>query len=179
MSSSRIGRMPVLLPAGVEAELKEGLLQIKGKLGTLSLNIHSFVKAEIVDNVLKFTAANQSKLAKALTGTLRALTANMVKGVHEGFEKKLQLVGVGYRAKIEGAKLVLALGYSHPIEMDIPAGLKVEVPSQTEVVVRGSDKQLVGQFSANVRAKRAPEPYKGKGVRYADEIIKRKEAKKK
>lgn len=177
--SSRIGRKPIECPTGVEVNVKGQEVTVKGSKGSLNRVIHDLVDIQHEGNELSFVAANSSREAKALTGTSRALVNNMVVGVSAGFEKKLQLIGVGYRAKMQGSKLNLALGFSHPVDMEVPEGLTVETPSQTEIVVKGIDKQKVGQFSSEIRAIRPPEPYKGKGVRYADEIVVRKEAKKK
>ncbi|MCS6786519.1 MAG: 50S ribosomal protein L6 [Thiobacillaceae bacterium] len=176
---SRIARNPVVVPAGVEVNLEAGAIRVKGPLGVLSRVIHPSVQVEYADGRLQVKAANDSRLAHALSGTTRALIANMVQGVSKGFEKKLTLVGVGYRAQAQGNKLTLSLGFSHPVEHVMPEGVKVETPSQTEIVIKGADKQLVGQVAADVRAHRPPEPYKGKGIRYADEVVVIKETKKK
>ena len=154
-------------------------LSIKGSKGSLSLTIHELVEVTQDESELKFSAINMTKKSHALSGTFRALANNMVMGVSEGFEKQLELIGVGYRAQAQGKKLNLSLGFSHPVEYQVPEGVDIETPSQTQVIVRGIDKQLVGQVSAEIRAFRPPEPYKGKGVRYANEFVKRKEAKKK
>ncbi len=176
---SRVAKNPVQVPKGVEVTISGQAVTVKGSKGTLEHEIHSAVKVEQSDNVLTFAPKDGSKSAMALAGTTRALLNNMVIGVTEGFEKKLQLVGVGYRAQAQGQKLNLTLGFSHPIDYPVPEGVSVETPSQTEVVVKGMDKQKVGQVAAEIRAYRPPEPYKGKGVKYADEVIVRKEAKKK
>ena len=176
---SRIAKYPVTLPKGVEATLAAEALSIKGPLGTLSQRLRSDVKIDKDGDKLLFTALNDSDEANAMSGTLRALTANMVLGVTKGFEKRLTLVGVGYRAQAQGDKLNLALGFSHPVVHPMPKGVKVETPTQTEIVIKGLDKQQVGQVAAEVRAYRSPEPYKGKGVRYADERVILKETKKK
>ncbi len=176
---SRVAKNPVQVPKGVEVTISGQAVTVKGSKGTLEREIHSAVKVEQSDNVLTFAPKDGSKSAMALAGTTRALLNNMVIGVTEGFEKKLQLVGVGYRAQAQGQKLNLTLGFSHPIDYPVPEGVSVETPSQTEVVVKGMDKQKVGQVAAEIRAYRPPEPYKGKGVKYADEVIVRKEAKKK
>ncbi len=152
---------------------------IKGAKGTLEHTIHQSVEMEMNEGSLGFRARDNSKLARALAGTTRSVICNMVTGVSEGFEKKLELVGVGYRAQSKGKVLNLVLGFSHPIDFELPEGITAETPSQTEIVIKGSDKQQVGQVAANIRAFRPPEPYKGKGVKYADEHIVRKEAKKK
>ena len=176
---SRIAKYPVPLPEKVEVSLKSDEISIKGPLGTLTQAIASNVKIEKVDNHLEIKVNDNSRQADAMSGTLRALVANMVAGVTKGFEKKLQLVGVGYRAQAQGDKLNLTLGYSHPVVHQLPKGIKAETPTQTEIVIKGVDKQLVGQVAAEVRRYRSPEPYKGKGVRYADERIVLKETKKK
>lgn len=175
---SRIANAPIPLASGVTVSLSGQQITVKGGKGELSWNIHEDVKVAEEDGVLNVSANNPSKSARALAGTTRALVNNMVVGVSDGFERKLEIVGVGYRAQMKGKVLNLALGYSHPIDFDIPEGVSIETPSQTEIVVKGTDKQLVGQVAANIRAFRKPEPYKGKGVRYADEQIVRKEAKK-
>lgn len=174
---SRVAKQPVPLPKGVEAKLQGRTLSVKGPKGELSLDLHDAVNLEQDDGELRFSARRPSQTAMA--GTMRALASNLVKGVTEGFERKLELVGVGYRAQVKGKVLNLTLGYSHPIDYPIPEDITIETPSQTEVVVRGNDKQRVGQVAAEIRFFRPPEPYKGKGVKYADEIIVRKEAKKK
>jgi large subunit ribosomal protein L6 len=176
---SRIANAPVEIPAGVEISLSDCEVTVKGSKGTLTQAIHPDVSVAQEDAALKASAKSQSKAAVALAGTTRALLNNMVVGVSKGFEKKLSLVGVGYRAKAQGSKLDLTLGFSHPVQYEVPEGIKVETPSQTEIVVSGADKQVVGQVAADIRAYRPPEPYKGKGVRYADEYVARKEAKKK
>jgi len=176
---SRVAKKPVELPKGVEININGQAITVKGSKGSLSRDIHTSVGITQEDKVLTFAAKDGSKAAMALTGTTRALINNMVVGVTEGFEKKLELVGVGYRAQAQGQKLNLTLGFSHPVDYTVPEGITVETPSQTEVVVKGMDKQKVGQVAAEIRAYRPPEPYKGKGVKYVDEIIIRKEAKKK
>ncbi|MBV1878858.1 MAG: 50S ribosomal protein L6 [Pseudomonadales bacterium] len=176
---SRIANSPVVIPGGVEVNLNDQSLSIKGAKGALDIDIHQFVNVSQDDNVLKFKATNQSKKAGALAGTFRALVNCMVSGVTKGFVKELTLIGVGYRAKAQGKKLSLNLGFSHPVDYEIPEGIEIETPSQTQILIKGIDKQLVGQVAAEIRAYRSPEPYKGKGVRYADEYVKRKEAKKK
>jgi large subunit ribosomal protein L6 len=175
---SRIANSPVEIPNGLEVKLDEQVIIIKGKKGSLEQLLPKEVEIKQVDNVLTFATRSNVKSA-ALAGTMRALVNNMVLGVTQGFEKKLKLVGVGYRAQIQGKVLNLNLGFSHPINFNIPDGITIEAPSQTELVVKGISKQLVGQIAANIRAFRPPEPYKGKGVKYADEVIVRKEAKKK
>jgi large subunit ribosomal protein L6 len=176
---SRIANAPVSIPAGVEVSLNDSEITVKGTKGTLTRSIHTEVSVKQEDASLKTAAKSNSKQAVALAGTTRALINNMVVGVSQGFEKKLTLVGVGYRAKAQGSKLDLTLGFSHPVQYEVPEGIQVETPSQTEIVVTGADKQVVGQVAAEIRAYRSPEPYKGKGVRYADEYVARKEAKKK
>ena len=176
---SRVAKNPVELPSGVEVKLAGQSVTVKGSKGSLEHDIHASVKVEQDNNLLTFTPKDGSKTADALAGTTRALLNNMVTGVSQGFEKKLQLVGVGYRAQAQGKSLNLTLGFSHPVDYPVPEGIKVETPSQTEIVVTGVDKQKVGQVAAEIRAYRPPEPYKGKGVKYADEVIVRKEAKKK
>jgi large subunit ribosomal protein L6 len=176
---SRIANSPVEIPNGLEVKLDEQVITVKGKNGSLEQKLPKEVEIKQVDNVLTFAARSNVKTAKALAGTIRALVNNMVLGVSKGFEKKLNLVGVGYRAQVQGKVLNLNLGFSHPINFEIPEGITIEAPSQTEIVVKGINKQQVGQIAANIRAFRPPEPYKGKGVKYADEVIIRKEAKKK
>lgn len=175
---SRIANSPVVLPSGVDVNISGQQVTVKGSKGELNHLVHSSVNVEQVDNSLKFKSTNESKSANALAGTTRALLQNIVTGVSEGFERKLTIVGVGYRAQVQGKILNLTLGFSHPVNFEIPEGISIETPSQTEVIVKGIDKQRVGQVAANIRAYRPPEPYKGKGVRYADEHIIRKEAKK-
>lgn len=176
---SRIAKYPVELPKGVEVTLTLSEVSVKGPLGLLKQAIHPAVRIERDGDKLQCKAVAGAESGSAQSGTMRALLANMVTGVTKGFEKKLTLVGVGYRAQAQGAKLNLTLGFSHPVVHDMPAGIKVETPSQTEVVIKGIDKQVVGQVAAEVRGYRPPEPYKGKGVRYADEVIVLKETKKK
>jgi len=176
---SRVGKMPIALPAGVEVTIAADRITVKGALGTLSMPLNGLVKVVNENNTLLFTPADESREANAMSGTLRALVNNMVLGVTKGFEKKLSLVGVGYRAQAQGDKLNLSLGFSHPVVHQMPAGVKCETPSQTEIVIKGVDKQKVGQTAAEVRAYRSPEPYKGKGVRYVDEVVTLKETKKK
>lgn len=176
---SRIGNAPVVLPEKVEVTLSAGEISVTGPLGTLSRKLTPEVKVEKIENRIQIKAAGNSRHADAMSGTLRALVANMVTGVTKGFEKKLSLVGVGYRAQAQGDKLNLTLGFSHPVVHPIPKGVKVETPTQTEIVIKGLDRQLVGQVAAEVRAYRSPEPYKGKGVRYTGEQIVLKETKKK
>jgi large subunit ribosomal protein L6 len=176
---SRIGKVPVALAKGVEAVVAGGEITVKGPLGTLKQRVSDKVKVTVADGKVSFAAADDSREAKAMSGTLRALVAGMVHGVSKGFEKKLTLVGVGYRAQAQGDKLNLSLGFSHPIVHQLPPGIKAETPTQTEIVIKGADKQKVGQVAAEVRGYKPPEPYKGKGVRYADEVVVLKETKKK
>jgi large subunit ribosomal protein L6 len=176
---SRIGKEPVSVPANVEVNLSSSEVSVKGPLGKLQRSINSDVTVEHEGDTLLVKVANESRQANAMSGTMRALLANMVQGVTSGFEKKLSLVGVGYRAQAANETLNLTLGFSHPVVYKMPEGIKVETPSQTEILIKGIDKQQVGQVAAEVRAFRKPEPYKGKGVRYADEVIVMKEAKKK
>ncbi|HAD08200.1 MAG TPA: 50S ribosomal protein L6 [Porticoccaceae bacterium] len=175
---SRIANSPVAIPTGVEVVLKGNEVSVKGGQGQLSLACHESVEVVHNDSVLSFSAREGSK-NQAMAGTTRALVNNMVIGVSAGFEKKLQLIGVGYRAQVQGKKVNLTLGFSHPVVYELPEGVSGETPSQTEIVLKSADKQLLGQVAAEIRAFRPPEPYKGKGVRYADEYVRRKEAKKK
>lgn len=176
---SRVAKAPVILPGGVEVKIDGQALTVKGGKGTMSWGVHEKVEVKQEDNSLVFAGRSNAKQDWALAGTTRALVNNMVVGVSEGFEKKLELNGVGYRAKASGKTLNLTLGFSHPVDYDLPEGVSVETPSQTEIVLKGCDKQQLGQVAAEIRAFRPPEPYKGKGVRYADEYVRRKEAKKK
>lgn len=175
---SRIAKYPIELPKGVEVTLSDAEVSVKGPLGTLKQAMLPFVAIEQDGGKLQVRAGD-AESAGAMSGTMRALVANMVSGVTKGFEKKLTLVGVGYKAQAQGGKLNLSLGFSHPVVHDMPNGIKVETPTQTEILIKGIDKQLVGQVAAEVRAYRSPEPYKGKGVRYADEVVVIKETKKK
>ena len=176
---SRVGKMALPVPKGVDVALSAEQISVKGSLGTLVRPVNGLVTIKNEDGKLTFVPANDSVEADAMSGTMRALLANMVNGVSKGFEKKLALVGVGYRAAATGSKLNLQIGFSHPIAKDMPAGVKVECPTQTEIVIRGSDRQVVGQIAAEVRAIRPPEPYKGKGLRYVGEKVVIKETKKK
>ncbi len=176
---SRVANKPVPVPAAVEITDSGQQLTVKGPKGTLEHIIHGLVEMTSGDGELNFKARDESKAANALAGTTRAVVSNMVVGVSDGFEKKLELIGVGYRAQAKGKVLNLTLGFSHPIDYELPEGVTAETPSQTEIVVKGCDKQKVGQVAAEIRAFRPPEPYKGKGVRYSDEVVVRKEAKKK
>lgn len=177
---SRVAKNPVQLPQGVQAQLGEGSLTIKGAKGELSMDVHPAVSISEADGALNFAPADESAAGGwAQCGTARAIVQNMVTGVTDGFERKLQLVGVGYRAQAQGRAVNLSLGFSHPVVYQLPEGIDAETPTQTEIVIRGICKQKVGQVSAEIRRFRPPEPYKGKGVRYADEHVRRKEAKKK
>jgi large subunit ribosomal protein L6 len=173
---SRIAKAPIELPSGVELKVEGDSVKVKGPMGNLALRLHPNVSVEKEDNNFLVKPASNSDIPMA--GTYRSLVGNMVVGVSDGFVKKLTLVGVGYRAQVQGSKLTLALGFSHPVEYNAPEGVTIEVPSQTEILVKGCDKQKVGQVASEIRAFRPPEPYKGKGVRYADERVIRKEAKK-
>ena len=176
---SRVGKMPVAVPDGVTVEIKQDQISVKGKTRTLSLALTTLVKVESKDGKLSFTPIDESREANAMSGTVRQLVNNMVQGVTKGFEKKLSLVGVGYKAAAQGNKLNLAVGFSHPVNIEMPVGVEVKTPTPTEIVVSGADRQVVGQIAAEIRAVRPPEPYKGKGIRYADEKITIKETKKK
>ncbi len=176
---SRVGKQAVAIPQGVEVALQAESISVKGALGALSLALNPLVKVESADNKLSFTPVNDSRDASAMSGTMRQLVSNMVNGVSKGFEKKLTLIGVGYKAAAQGAKLNLAVGYSHPVNFDMPEGITVVTPTPTEIVIKGADRQRVGQIASEVRAVRPPEPYKGKGIRYADEKVVIKETKKK
>lgn len=176
---SRVGKMPIAVPQGVDVSVKDDRISVKGSLGTLVRPVNELVTVKSEGGKLMFAPANESAEADAMSGTMRALVANMVSGVTKGFEKKLTLVGVGFRAAAAGNKLNLQIGFSHPVSKDMPTGIKVECPTQTEIVIKGSDRQVVGQIAAEVRAIRPPEPYKGKGIRYSDEKVSLKETKKK
>ncbi len=176
---SRVAKNPIALPKGVEAELDGNRLTVKGVKGTLTSDLHPSVQVEVEAGVIRVTPDKTNKIVNALAGTTRANINNMVIGVSAGYERKLTLVGVGYRVQAKGNSLSLSLGYSHPVEYEAPVGITLETPTQTEVLIKGTDKQVVGQVAANIRSYRSPEPYKGKGIRYSDEEIIRKEAKKK
>ena len=176
---SRVAKMPVAVPQGVDVAINDTQINVKGVLGALALTQNALVVIKNDDGKLSFEPANESREANAMSGTMRQLVNNMVTGVTKGFEKKLSLIGVGYKAQAQGAKLNLTVGYSHPVVIDMPAGITVATPTPTEVVIKGSDRQRVGQIAAEVRAVRPPEPYKGKGIRYSDEKITIKETKKK
>ena len=176
---SRVGSSAIAIPSGVTVSQQDGLVLVKGKNGELSAQLHSEVELVVADDVATVKPRRKTKLAQSLWGTMRATVNNMVVGVGEGFSRKLEINGVGYRAAMQGKKLVLNLGYSHPVEMDVPAGLTVAVENNTQITISGADKQLLGQFASEIRSKRPPEPFKGKGVKYVDEHIVRKEGKKK
>ena len=176
---SRVGKLPVTVPAGVEVSIQAGQISVKGTGGTLQLAQHSLVNIQNEAGKLSFKPANDSREADAMTGTFRQLVNNMVVGVTKGFERKLSLIGVGYKAQATGTKLNLAVGYSHPVFLEMPSGISVATPTPTEILIKGADRQRVGQIAAEIRAIRPPEPYKGKGIRYADEKITIKETKKK
>jgi large subunit ribosomal protein L6 len=176
---SRVGKMPITVPQGVDVAISAEQISVKGAQGTLIRKANPLVAVKNDGGSVSFTAANDSAEADAMSGTMRALVANMVSGVTKGFERKLNLVGVGFRAQAQGTKLNLQVGFSHPVVKEMPAGIKVECPTQTEIIIKGADRQVVGQIAAEVRAIRPPEPYKGKGIRYADERVVLKETKKK
>ncbi|OWQ90501.1 50S ribosomal protein L6 [Roseateles aquatilis] len=176
---SRVGKMPVVVPQGVEVTISADKISVKGPQGTLFVAVNPLVTVKLESGKLTFVPNSESAEADAMSGTMRALLANMVNGVSKGFEKKLNLVGVGFRAQAQGQKLNLQIGFSHPVVKDMPAGIKVECPTQTEILIKGADRQVVGQIAAEVRAIRPPEPYKGKGIRYSDEKVSLKETKKK
>jgi large subunit ribosomal protein L6 len=176
---SRVGKNPIVVPKGAEINITDTAISVKGPLGTLTQTLHGAVKVLQDNGQITFAAMNETREANAMSGTMRALVNNMVVGVTKGFEKRLALVGVGYRAQAQGDRLNLTLGYSHPVVHQMPAGVKCETPTQTEILIKGVDRQKVGQTAAEVRAYRKPEPYKGKGVRYADEKVLIKETKKK
>ncbi|ADX44510.1 MULTISPECIES: 50S ribosomal protein L6 [Comamonadaceae] len=176
---SRVGKMPVAIPNGVDVSITEDQISVKGSGGTLSVAQNRLVKIANKEGKLSFEPVNDSREANAMSGTIRQLVNNMVVGVSKGFEKKLNLIGVGYKAQASGAKLNLAVGYSHPVNFDMPAGITVATPTPTEIVIKGADRQRVGQLAAEIRAVRPPEPYKGKGIRYSDEKVTIKETKKK
>ena len=176
---SRVAKMPIAVPAGTDVAISAAAITVKGPLGTMTQALNGLVKVENNNGTLTFDVVDDSRESNAMSGTLRALVSNMVTGVTKGFEKKLSLVGVGYKANAQGDKLNLALGFSHPVVHAMPEGVKVATPTPTEIVISGIDRQKVGQVAAEVRAYRSPEPYKGKGVRYVDEVVKLKETKKK
>ncbi|PPD44857.1 MAG: 50S ribosomal protein L6 [Methylobacter sp.] len=176
---SRIAKAPITIPKGVDIKIEDNHMTVKGAKGQLSFTLNPAVSVDIADNVLQVVWNRDDKVATAQAGTARAIVSNMVAGVSAGFERKLTLIGVGYRAQAKDKILSLALGYSHPVDFEVPAGVTIETPSQTEIIIKGSDKQQIGQVAAKIRAYRPPEPYKGKGVRYAEENVIKKEAKKK
>lgn len=176
---SRVAKSPVNVPSGVEVTFASGELKVKGKNGHLVQKIHKLVKLDYKENIIQIMPANSSTESNALAGTIRALVNNMIIGVTDGFEKKLEMIGVGYRAKAAGKSLNISAGFSHPVDIQMPDGVTVETPSNTEIVLKGPDKQKVAQIAANIRAVRPPEPYKGKGIRYSGEHVVRKEGKKK
>lgn len=174
---SRIGRKPIEKPEGVQVTLQGSAVSVQGPKGTLAMEIPSGIQVEVEDNRVMVSRESDEKKHRALHGLTRALLANMVEGVTKGFEKRLDLVGVGYRAQLQGKKLVLSVGYSHPVEVDPPQGIEIEVPAPTKIVVKGIDKQQVGEVAARIRAIRKPEPYKGKGIKYETEVVRRKAGK--
>ena len=174
---SRVGKSPITIPAGVEVKVENNLVTVKGPKGTLTKQLRDEITVNIEGNVITFTRSSDDKDVRALHGLSRNLVNNMIIGVTEGYEKKLELNGVGYKANKQGKKLVLALGYSHPVEMEDPEGITTTCPDQTTIIISGTDKELVGQHAAVIRSKRAPEPYKGKGIKYSDEVIRRKAGK--
>ena len=176
---SRVGKMPIDVPKGVDVQIASNLITVKGANGTLTRAMNALVEVRMEGTTLLFAPAAEGMEADAMSGTMRALVANMVNGVSKGFEKKLTLVGVGFRAQAQGPKLNLQIGFSHPVVKDMPAGVTVTCPTQTEILIKGADRQVVGQIAAEVRAIRPPEPYKGKGIRYANERVVLKETKKK
>ncbi|MED5620524.1 50S ribosomal protein L6 [Ideonella sp. BN130291] len=176
---SRVGKMPIAVPQGVDVSINADQISVKGPQGTLTRAVNGLVNVKNDAGTLTFVPANESTEADAMSGTMRALVANMVNGVSKGFERKLTLVGVGFRAAAQGSKLNLQIGFSHPVVKDMPAGITVQTPTQTEILIKGADRQVVGQIAAEVRAIRPPEPYKGKGIRYAEERVVLKETKKK
>jgi large subunit ribosomal protein L6 len=176
---SRVAKMPIVVPAGAEVAISAAAITVKGPLGSMTQSLNGLVKVNNNNGTLTFDTVDESRESNAMSGTLRALVNNMVVGVTKGFEKKLSLVGVGYKAQAQGDKLNLSLGFSHPVVHAMPAGVKCATPTPTEIVISGIDRQQVGQVAAEVRAYRSPEPYKGKGVRYVDEVVKLKETKKK
>lgn len=176
---SRVGKMPIAVPKGVDVSITAEQISVKGTLGSMARPTHRLVTVKSDSGVVQVAPVDESAEANAMSGTMRALLANMINGVSKGFEKKLTLIGVGFRAQAQGQKLNLQIGFSHPVVKDMPVGIKVETPSQTEILIKGIDRQVVGQIAAEVRAIRPPEPYKGKGIRYADEKVSLKETKKK
>ncbi|MFI4954367.1 MAG: 50S ribosomal protein L6 [Gammaproteobacteria bacterium] len=177
--STRVSGKPINVPNGVKITIESEILSVTGQRGTLKQSLPIDVEVKFEENVLNFAPRSRAKQSLAIAGTIRALTQNMITGVTAGFKKELTLIGVGYRAQAQGNKINLSLGFSHPVVFDIPEGIKVETPTQTQIIIEGMNKQLVGQVAANIRRIRSPEPYKGKGVRYSDEQVKQKETKKK
>ena len=176
---SRVGNSAITIPSDVTLSQQDGKVIVKGKNGELSAELHREVELDVTDNIATLKPRRKSKLSQSLWGTMRASINNMVVGVHSGFTRKLEINGVGYRASMQGNKIILSLGFSHPVEMDVPTGLKAVVENNTSIIITGADKQLLGQFASEIRSKRPPEPFKGKGVKYAEEQIVRKEGKKK
>ena len=176
---SRVGNSAITIPSDVTLSQQDGKVIVKGKNGELTAQLHDEVELDVTDNIATLKPRRKSKLSQSLWGTMRASINNMVVGVHSGFTRRLEISGVGYRASMQGNKIILNLGFSHPVEMDVPAGLKAVVENNTSIIITGADKQLLGQFASEIRSKRPPEPFKGKGVKYADEQIVRKEGKKK
>lgn len=174
---SRIGLQPIEVPEGVEVTSQDNTVTVKGSKGELSRTISSAIKMNQDGNVITFERSSNNKEHRSLHGTTRSLVENMIEGVHEGFEKHLEIVGVGYRAQKQGSKVVINAGYSHPVEMEEPEGIEIEIPKNSQIIVRGIDKELVGAVAADIRAIRQPEPYKGKGIRYQDEAVRQKEGK--
>ena len=176
---SRVGNSAITIPSDVTLSQQDGKVIVKGKNGELTAQLHAEVELDVTDNIATLKPRRKSKLSQSLWGTMRASINNMVVGVHSGFTRKLEISGVGYRASMQGNKIILSLGFSHPVEMDVPTGLKAVVENNTSIIITGADKQLLGQFASEIRSKRPPEPFKGKGVKYAEEQIVRKEGKKK
>lgn len=174
---SRIGRKPITVPSGVDVTLDNSVITVKGPKGTLTRELHKDIKVTVEGNVITVERPSDNKLHRSLHGTTRSVVSNMVSGVTEGFSKSLELVGVGYRASLSGKKLVLNVGYSHPVEITPEEGIEFEVPSNTKIIVKGINKERVGEYAAKIRSVREPEPYKGKGIKYSDEVIRRKEGK--
>ena len=174
---SRLGKRPLAIPSGVTVDVSGDAVNIKGPKGELTLPVHPTIEVAVADDAVNVGRKSEERIARAMHGTSRQLIQNMILGVTQGFTKELEIVGVGYNAKVQGSKLVLSIGFCHPVDFDIPEGLKCECPENTRIVISGPDKQSVGQFAANIRAVRKPEPYKGKGIRYKDEVVRRKQAK--
>ncbi len=174
---SRLGKRPLPIPSGVTVEVKGDAVNVKGPKGELSLPVHPTIEVGVAEEQVNVERKSDERIARAMHGTSRQLIQNMINGVSTGFSKELEIIGVGYNAKVQGSKLVLSIGYCHPVDFKIPEGINCECPENTRIVISGADKQAVGQFAANVRASRKPEPYKGKGIRYKDEVVRRKQAK--